>query len=531
MTIRLDLTLDDLARERVALATPGRTLGTLEFDNDEDYFLFNPEQNRVYSIRVDSNADTEIGLFSTPDLALLLDDDDSGLGLAPEIVFETPAQPLTVLIEVDTALSLEPDGGGGFPGEIAPYALVITRLESTGPLPPAGVDVIGDTRETAAGIVAGEAIVEEIETPDDLDAFTVWLEADRAYRIAAAGLDGFDPFLRLFDPADPGGPLLGIDDNSGANGRDAEILFRAPVSDFYTFDVSGADFATDTGLYEVTVGDLGALLPVGAPDRAPDAVTAGERPLIEAGQIVAGRIDTAADIDLFEIDLLPGARYSFTALGYGGLDARIAVLDTAGALIRGDDNGLDGINPTLTFTPAVGGTYLVEVSASFAAPATQGDFDLLTRLEAPRNIFPSQARDVALLYEAGLDRDPDFDGLNFWIDVFEGDRVDGQGRPLPPVSLHGISEAFLVSDEFETNVGVVGVISDFALVTALYENVLDRAADDEGREFWLSVLARPEVDEADLLIAFARSPENIRNNPEIEDIALVDAEFGVWDFV
>jgi hypothetical protein len=531
MTIRSRLRLEDLEREGVAQAGTGRTLGALEFLDDEDYFLFAPEANTRYAIRLDSNADTALGLFATPELERFFRDAGSGYAGAPEIILETPEQPGVVLVEVDSRDSEEPgDPGAGAPGEIAPYALEIRRIGDLGPLPPPGEDIIGETRGTGAGIVPGEVIAEAIETPTDLDAFTVWLEEDRAYSLAVAGLDGFDPFLRLFDPADPGGPTLAEDDNGGP-GRDAEILFRPDFPDFYTFDVSGADFRTDTGPYEVSVTDLGAFLPQGAADRAPDSIDRAGRPLLEAGLTHAGRIDRPSDIDLHEIDLSAGARYGFSAIGYDGLDPRIAVLDLDGRLLKGDDDTLGQGDATLDFIPLTDGTYVIEVSASFSGPPTAGDFDLVTALERPLNAFPSEARDIALLYEAGLDRQADFTGLNFWIDRFEGDAVDRFGDPLPPASLHEISRAFLGSEEFESSVGVVGELSDFQLVTRLYENVLDRPADDRGRDFWLSVLDRPGVDEADLLIEFARSGENRANNPEVEDIALIDADAGTWDYV
>ena len=129
------------------------------------------------------------------------------------------------------------------------------------------------------------------------------------------------------------------------------------------------------------------------------------------------------------------------------------------------------------------------------------------------------AQQLALLYEAGLDRDGNIDtpGLNFWIDAREG----GQ-------SLRGISQAFLDSREFTVAFGDIDALTDRALVEQLYRNVLDRAGEPGGVEFWTGRLA-DGVSRAVMLIAFARSPENVGTSAFVEDLAEVSP--GVWDFV
>lgn len=136
------------------------------------------------------------------------------------------------------------------------------------------------------------------------------------------------------------------------------------------------------------------------------------------------------------------------------------------------------------------------------------------------------ARTVAYLYEAALDRNGAIDagGLNYWIDQREAG-----------LSERGLAFEFLKSREFEAAFGDPldptdpRHLDDFAFVTALYENVLDREADDGGRDFWLSVLARPEVDRADLLLNFAASRENVEGSPAVA--TLEEVEPGAWDFV
>ncbi|MEM6678823.1 MAG: DUF4214 domain-containing protein [Pseudomonadota bacterium] len=110
----------------------------------------------------------------------------------------------------------------------------------------------------------------------------------------------------------------------------------------------------------------------------------------------------------------------------------------------------------------------------------------------------AEALGVALLYEVGLDRDGqlDFEGYNFWVDVFEG------GTPVDD-----IAQSFLVSAEFELNYGNVDSLTDLQLVEQFYFNVLDRAGEQGGVDFWVGQLGRDDFDRADLLVAFAFSEE------------------------
>ncbi len=134
----------------------------------------------------------------------------------------------------------------------------------------------------------------------------------------------------------------------------------------------------------------------------------------------------------------------------------------------------------------------------------------------------AEAQLIAYVYEAGLNRNGNIDepGLNFWINSREAGQTERQ-----------VADAFLRSPEFTAAFGAVDDLSDFDFVTALYENVLNRTADDPGRDFWLSVLADPNVTRADLLLAFARTPENVVNSPLVRTLVKVPEEPLDWQFV
>lgn len=149
--------------------------------------------------------------------------------------------------------------------------------------------------------------------------------------------------------------------------------------------------------------------------------------------------------------------------------------------------------------------------------ATIDEVDRIAEEGLPLGTRLADAQDVALIYEAGLGRQADEAGLNFWIDEVEAG-----------LSLEGLSQEFLGSPEFLANVGDPEVLSDQELVEALYQNVLDRPGEQEGIDFWTGVLANPGFDDADLLLAFADSPENRQNSPEIATLS--EVEDGVWAF-
>lgn len=166
---------------------------------------------------------------------------------------------------------------------------------------------------------------------------------------------------------------------------------------------------------------------------------------------------------------------------------------------------------------------VVELGNIRDSPFREGEFVEFADIEGLRligpGLQPNRAKTIAYVYEAALDRDGNIDerGLNFWIDAAENGLTNRQ-----------IAQSFIDSIEFEDRFGDPDTLNDFSFVTVLYENVLDRMADDPGRNFWLSQLARPDVDRADLLLAFARSDENRAASSFVETLSEDDP--GIWTF-
>lgn len=125
--------------------------------------------------------------------------------------------------------------------------------------------------------------------------------------------------------------------------------------------------------------------------------------------------------------------------------------------------------------------------------------------------FDGTAGQAYRLYTAALDREPDLEGLGYWISALD------RGE-----SLKNVANAFVNSPEFRTN--FYGDGSNATFVTALYNNVLDRAPDAGGYDYWLGALNRGES-RADVLLGFSESPENYANAVQLTGGAVVYQEW------
>jgi hypothetical protein len=107
----------------------------------------------------------------------------------------------------------------------------------------------------------------------------------------------------------------------------------------------------------------------------------------------------------------------------------------------------------------------------------------------------SHGGDLYRLYQAAFNREPDAVGIGFWIAMVD------QG-----VSMEAIAEGFMKSDEFRAAYGTAP--SHRELLTKIYENVLHRAPDEGGLNFYLGMLAEQKVSAAAVLADISNSDEN-----------------------
>jgi Ca2+-binding RTX toxin-like protein len=108
-----------------------------------------------------------------------------------------------------------------------------------------------------------------------------------------------------------------------------------------------------------------------------------------------------------------------------------------------------------------------------------------------------EAGQIYRLYQAAFDRQPDQEGLNYWIREY----TEGRG------DLTWAALNFIGSEEFAQTYGSTGAVTDETFLTLLYANVLGRAPDAQGKVYWMDELARG-FERAQLLASFSESAEN-----------------------
>lgn len=98
------------------------------------------------------------------------------------------------------------------------------------------------------------------------------------------------------------------------------------------------------------------------------------------------------------------------------------------------------------------------------------------------------------IYQAAFDRTPDAAGLNYWIDALDDGKSMGQ-----------VAADFLYSREFQAT---YGTLSNTDFIEELYENVLQRAGESAGINYWVDRL-EDGTGRAEVLAGFTDSAENV----------------------
>lgn len=107
------------------------------------------------------------------------------------------------------------------------------------------------------------------------------------------------------------------------------------------------------------------------------------------------------------------------------------------------------------------------------------------------DLYPQLTAFVTRLYNLGLERKPDQEGLNYWVEALEQGELTGTQ----------LAETFMLSDEFihkELDAG--------AFVDILYPIFFDRESDEGGKAYWLQALVSGESRE-NIIKAFIDSKE------------------------
>lgn len=138
-------------------------------------------------------------------------------------------------------------------------------------------------------------------------------------------------------------------------------------------------------------------------------------------------------------------------------------------------------------------------SDAYGALTNSQYFGIADNVPSPAPSMPALARgeDMALLYQAALDRQPDNPGLAYFVSNLR----EGQ-------SLQEIANSFYLSGEFRDQ---FERFDNASYINQLYLNLLDRPADPQGVDYWLVDIEQNGRSHADVLVSFAQSAENRAN--------------------
>lgn len=177
-----------------------------------------------------------------------------------------------------------------------------------------------------------------------------------------------------------------------------------------------------------------------------------------------------------------------TVMGNGGINT--LVVDTALATLK-----LTG--SAANFVLSFGDTKITASNIDFVA-SNDGIFGVAgsqAGVDAARG--SAQQQDLALLYNAGLDRTIDTSGLTYWSNVLN------KGG-----SLSDLASGIINAEEFAVRFGNPKAMSDASFVQVLYKNVLDREGEADGLNYWTGSLVSGSNSRADVLVGFSLSAEN-----------------------
>jgi subtilisin-like proprotein convertase family protein len=196
-------------------------------------------------------------------------------------------------------------------------------------------------------------------------------------------------------------------------------------------------------------------------------------------------------------DRIVGSALSNTLMGMRGNDVIIGG--------KGDDviNGGDGFDTAIfagnsnEYNLSLSGQTVI-VTDKFVNRDGSDKLSFVERLKFTDSVIAfdtdGNAGQGYRIYEAAFDRKPDATGLGYWITQID-----------KGTSLETVADGFLSSTEFNTLYGSSSTNSSF--VDNLYRNILDRAGDKAGIDYWTGVLNNG-MSRAEVLIGFSESHEN-----------------------
>ncbi|MBF0627158.1 MAG: Ig-like domain-containing protein [Magnetococcales bacterium] len=208
--------------------------------------------------------------------------------------------------------------------------------------------------ETTGSIQPDDLLfVGAVEESGDSDWFAITLSAGTTYDFFLAGTENdglLDPILSLYNAA---GAFLVLDDDSGA-GSNAWLTYTPTASG--TFYLGARGYGSDIGSY-------GLQAAIRTDDQLATTQTTG---LLALNTPATGTIEYSGDHDWLKITLTAGITYHFSAVGAEGenglADPNLVLYNRSNLEVATDDDGGQGVNALLAYTPTLSGRYYLDVS-------------------------------------------------------------------------------------------------------------------------------------------------------------------------
>ncbi|MEM6739992.1 MAG: Ig-like domain-containing protein [Pseudomonadota bacterium] len=405
----------------------------------------------------------------------------------------------------DDTITYTPDDG--FSGE---DTFTYTVADGEGGEDTASVTVTVQGAQNTPPSASDDTAVTPFETAVTIDALANDADADDDPLTLASVTQGANGSVTIDDggtASDPSDDRLIYTPNAGFSGEDS-----------FTYVLSDGAGGEDTATVSVTVD---ALLD------DPDPIIGGDGPDDLAGTDANDRMEGGAGDDSLagcagddEIDggdgndILSGDAGDDMLLGGGGIDRAaysgafgnyILSFDGAGAAIEITDKRADG-----TGADSIESVELVQFSDGFSFGG-DGVFDL-RQITGTASLAEDDLMALVEMYVAYFNRAPDALGLLYW-----GTRLSEE------LTLGEIAQSFFDQPETrglydflgDTPLGEVVLTQEDAgtLVDGIYANLLERAPDDEGREYWIEALVTGRVNLGESVLAIINGAKAPSGDP------------------
>ena len=320
--------------ETASFIEEGKNSGVIDYPEDLDYFHFSVESGDVFAIEVEleTHPNTVVVLFDENGEFLGENDDFEGLGRGSGIIYAAPfgGEYFVKVYSWDQG------------SDTGSYNLYLTYLTSV-----SSADDHGSTIEAATEMGPG-SIFGELETPEDLDFFRIFSEANSTY-VAEVALESHpNTGLTLMDRN--GTPIQENDDAQGLNGGSRIIWRTPPIETEYVLKVNSMDSAGGTGSYILYVEPI--------PDQHGNSMALATE--IIPGNNYFGLVSPSDDLDFFRFSAQAGESYVIEAVLDGHPDTVLTLYQARGLQVDANDDGegMDG-GSRLNWTAPSSGDYFI----------------------------------------------------------------------------------------------------------------------------------------------------------------------------